>query len=118
MVLNAKSSVIFHWVLCFIKLLKYYMHNLILLHILRKCGIIVLWKLNIVSDLFISYFLYTNFKGGQVMEDQTNFVLNVEYAYSSIAEWIDLERLGLLIIAEAIRMLQERNYLPDVSGVF
>jgi len=69
------------------------MHNLILLHILRKCGIIVLWKL-------------------------TNFVLNVEYAYSSIAEWIDLERLGLLIIAEAIRMLQERNYLPDVSGVF
>lgn len=71
-----------------------------------------------VSDLFINYFLYTKVKGGQGMEDQKNFALNVDYPYSSIAEWIDLEKLGILIVVETQRILQERNYLPDVSGVF
>lgn len=52
------------------------------------------------------------------MVDKKNLALNVDYAYSSIAEWIDLEKLGLLIVIETIRMLQEKNYLPDVSGVF
>lgn len=52
------------------------------------------------------------------MGDQGKLALNVDYPYSSIAEWIDLEKLGLLIIAEAVRMLQEKNYLPDVTGVF
>lgn len=52
------------------------------------------------------------------MGDQKNFALNVDYPYSSIAEWIDLEKLGILIVVETQRILQERNYLPDVSGVF